>query len=75
MSTKFLHKIPFMLCMVLLCSTGIVSAQNLITVEGNIIAKEGTNAISIRSKFSSQFPWGKSEAKIEKWLKAETEAG
>ncbi len=46
MSTKFLHKIPLMLCIVLLCSTGIVSAQNLITVEGNIIAKEGTNAIS-----------------------------
>ena len=46
MSTKFLHKIPFLLCMILLCSTGIVSAQNLITVEGNIIANEGTNAIS-----------------------------
>ena len=46
MSTKFLHKIPLMLCMILLCSTGIVSAQNLITVEGNINAKEGSNAIS-----------------------------
>ena len=46
MSTKFLHKIPLMLCMILLCSTGIVSAQNLITVEGNILTREGTNAIS-----------------------------
>ncbi|MEO5591558.1 MAG: SusC/RagA family TonB-linked outer membrane protein [Chitinophagaceae bacterium] len=46
MSTKFLHKIPLMLCMVLLCSTGIVSAQNLITVEGNINAKEGLAAIT-----------------------------
>ena len=46
MSTKFLHKIPLMLCMVLLCSTAMVYAQNVITVEGNINAKDGQNAIS-----------------------------
>jgi len=46
MSTKFLHRIPLMLCMVLLCSTGMVNAQNVITVEGNINAKEGLNVLS-----------------------------
>lgn len=46
MSMKFPHKVPLLLCLVLLCSAGIASAQNLITVEGNISAKEGTNAIS-----------------------------
>ncbi len=46
MSTKFLQKFPLVLCMVLLCSTGIISAQNQITVEGTINAKDGLNAIS-----------------------------
>ena len=35
-----------MLCMALLFSTGIVNAQNLITVEGNISAKDGRGAVS-----------------------------
>ena len=46
MSTKFLHRIPILLCMVLLCSTGIVTAQNLLTVEGDINAKESLSPIS-----------------------------
>jgi len=46
MSTKFLHRIPILLCLLLLCSTGIVTAQSLLTVEGDINAKESLNPIS-----------------------------
>lgn len=46
MSTKSITMIPVMLCLALLFSTGIVSAQNLITVEGNISAKDGRGAVS-----------------------------
>ncbi|MEO6313473.1 MAG: SusC/RagA family TonB-linked outer membrane protein [Chitinophagaceae bacterium] len=45
MSKKFFHKIPIMLCMILLCSSGVVSAQDLITVAGDIRAKDSTNSL------------------------------
>ena len=46
MSTKFITRIPVLLCMALLFSTGIVTAQNLITVEGTVSAKDGRGAVS-----------------------------
>ena len=45
MSTKFLQKI-WLLGIILLGSTGLLNAQNLITVEGVVTAKEGQNAIT-----------------------------
>ena len=46
MSTKFITRIPVMLCMAMLLATGIASAQNLITVEGTVSAKDGRGAVS-----------------------------
>ncbi|HTL07262.1 MAG TPA: SusC/RagA family TonB-linked outer membrane protein [Chitinophagaceae bacterium] len=46
MSLKFLHRVSLLLCTLLLGSMGMVYAQNLLTVEGNINAKDGLNALS-----------------------------